>query len=226
MNMAAVFKKIRELPGVFAGFLVSVKEVFSLLAAKIISLFSNFKKDKNTASARSISKAANGRPLGGVAGSRPLSGAGKKLPGESAYVEGASFFVKLRRSLRSRLESLIRGISRLLNLDRLPPEKRRTLLFAFGGLCALFIFLIILTLAFSSGKTKNGASPAKLAGIPREELFYPEEPDFLPAFLLKRPPKHFWTAEDARPWWKIPGNPEFWQNEIKTAVDKLMEGVP
>ena len=62
--------------------------------------------------------------------------------------------------------------------------------------------------------------------IPPEELFIPTEPDFLPEFLLEREPRSSWSLDEIRPYWKNPGTPEFWQEEIKSAVDKLMEGVP
>ena len=115
-------------------------------------------------------------------------------------------------------------------LGHFPEEKRRIILFTFGGLVALLLILVISTLVIHSGRPKNSASVEVSAGpllnIPPEELFIPAEPDYLPEFLLEREPRHSWSIEDIRPYWKIPENPELWREKIKSAVDKLMEGVP
>ena len=118
------------------------------------------------------------------------------------------------------------------SLDHIPEEKRRPLLFGFGGLLGLFLVLIIATLAMNSGRKQTRvreSSPATMAAsiiIPQEELFIPEEPDFVPEFLFVREPRRYWSLEDIRPYWKAPLNDERWREEIKSAVDQLMEGVP
>ena len=113
-------------------------------------------------------------------------------------------------------------------LHRLPEEKRKPVFYGLGGLVALFFILIIVFLAVGSGKSGKTASRAISAGpvIPQEDLFMPAEPGFLPAFLLERDPRHSWSVEDIRPYWKSPEKTGRWQEEIKSAVDKLMEGVP
>ena len=112
--------------------------------------------------------------------------------------------------------------------DRFPERKSRLMLFGFGGAAVLFLILIITILAVNLGKPKESSVPDLAAGpvIPSEELFMPAEPDFLPKFLLQREPRSSWSLGDIRPYWKSPGDPEFWRGEIKSAVDKLMEGVP
>jgi len=62
--------------------------------------------------------------------------------------------------------------------------------------------------------------------LSQDDFFIPAEPDFLPEFLLERDPGHTWSIEDIRPYWKSPERTGRWQDEIKSAVDKLMEGVP
>jgi len=80
--------------------------------------------------------------------------------------------------------------------------------------------------------------------IPDDELFPPAEPDFLPDFLLEREPGKRWSVEDIDPYWKNPAagpaltasqtgrggageeRVEWFRAEVKTAVDKLMDGVP
>ena len=113
-------------------------------------------------------------------------------------------------------------------LGRFPEEKRRPILFAFGGLVVLLFILIISTVVIHAGRPKKGDAVEMSAGprIPPEELFIPTEPDFLPEFLLEREQRSSWSLDDIRPYWKSPGNQELWQDEIKTAVDKLMEAVP
>jgi len=59
-----------------------------------------------------------------------------------------------------------------------------------------------------------------------EELFIPAEPDFVPEFIFEREKRRFWSLEDIRPYWKAPDSNDRWTEEIKSAVDKLMEGIP
>jgi len=112
-------------------------------------------------------------------------------------------------------------------LHRFPEDKRKLVFFGIGGLAVLFFILIIAILIGNSGKPGKPASQATIAGpvIPQEDLFMPAEPDFLPEFLLERDPRLSWSMEDIRPYWKSPEKTGRWQEEIKSAVDELMEGV-
>ena len=112
--------------------------------------------------------------------------------------------------------------------SRFPEEKRRTMLFSAGGLAALLLILVITVLAGSFGGPKKGAVPdiSKGPQIPSEELFIPGEPDFVPEYLMERDPRRSWSLEDIRPYWKAPADSGLWRDEIKSAVDKLMEAVP
>ncbi|MDR1862534.1 MAG: hypothetical protein LBQ67_01295 [Treponema sp.] len=114
-------------------------------------------------------------------------------------------------------------------LSRLPEEKRRPLLFCFGGILVLLICLIVITLVMSLGGPREGeGQEAVELTIPVEELFFPGEPDFVPSILLEREPRRFWTADDAGPFWKDPGElgRDQWLKEMELVIDKLMEGVP
>ena len=113
-------------------------------------------------------------------------------------------------------------------LDRIPEEKRRPVLIGLGGLLGLFLVLLIAALALNSGKRQKSSPAAMTAGftIPQEELFIPEEPDFIPEFLLVREPRRYWSLEDIRPFWRALEYDERWKEEITSAVDQLMEGVP
>jgi hypothetical protein len=110
----------------------------------------------------------------------------------------------------------------------IPEGKRRPVLFCLGGMLTLFIILAISVLAGTPGKPGKNEAPAMAAGpfIPAEDLFIPAEPDFVPKFLLEREPRSYWSVEDIRPYWKSPGTSEYWRGEVKSAVDKIMEGVP
>jgi len=134
---------------------------------------------------------------------------------------GPSGFAKFGRAFIAKADDFSHSF-----LGHFPEGKRRPILIALGSLFVLLLVLVISTVAVHSGKPKGGDAPDRMAGIPHEELFYPIEPDFLPKFLLEREPKNFWTADDTQPYWKSPAHSEFWQNEIKTSVDNLMEGVP
>ena len=102
------------------------------------------------------------------------------------------------------------------------------MLFVAGGLAALLLALVItaLTLNARGPGTGTAMNIRSMHAIPSEELFIPAEPDFVPDFLLEREPRHFWSIEDIRPYWRSPANPDFWQGVVRSAVDELMENVP
>jgi len=107
------------------------------------------------------------------------------------------------------------------------PAGKPPVLFIAGGLAALLLILVITAVALSARGPREGAATHRAVHlIPPEELFIPAEPDFVPDFLLEREPRHFWSVEDIRPYWRVPANPEFWQGVIRSAVDELMENVP
>jgi len=61
-----------------------------------------------------------------------------------------------------------------------------------------------------------------------DELFPPEEPDFLPRVLLSREPRSAWSVEDAEPFWTDPASMDqvALHSEAKQIIDALMETVP
>ena len=130
-----------------------------------------------------------------------------------------------QESTREKSSGISSGVSDAFT--RLTSEKKRLMFFALGGLAVFFI--ILLTVVIALNPRQPGSSPANRTaadGIPAEELFIPDEPDFLPDFLLDREPRHFWSVDDIRPYWRSPGNPAFWQDLIRSAVDELMENIP
>ena len=132
--------------------------------------------------------------------------------------------------VRTKFDGLSAFVDRFL--DHVPEEKKRPMLIGLGGLLGLFLVLLIAALALNSGKkqsrVRESSSAIMAAGlnIPQEELFIPGEPDFIPEFLLVREPRRYWSLEDIRPFWKAPQYDMRWRDEITSAVDQLMEGVP
>jgi hypothetical protein len=64
--------------------------------------------------------------------------------------------------------------------------------------------------------------------IPPDELFLPDEPDFVPGVMLEREQRTEWTAADAVPYWQDPlrNGEQEWRNLIEKTIDDLMESVP
>jgi len=112
-------------------------------------------------------------------------------------------------------------------LDYIPVKSRKIIIFGFAGL----VFLILL-LTISAIVTGRKPEPVRIASgiitVPADELFYPGEPDFLPALLLEREPRGAWTIEDIEPFWNNPrqGHEEEWKEVVRLAIDRLLENVP
>jgi hypothetical protein len=137
-----------------------------------------------------------------------------------------------------RLWELIPGAVR----EKLPWFEERPLLLLIGPALALFVLLAVLIGALASpgavltADNGGGVSSRDLeamgffrdAAIPPEELFLPDEPDFLPGVIPEREQREVWSAEDAAPYWYDPleGAGDEWRGRIKTALDELLEYVP
>jgi hypothetical protein len=149
-------------------------------------------------------------------------------------------FVRLKEIINGLLEKIggipekAKGIFSVLDawikdaFERVGPDKRKPLLIGIVGLAALLLILAIAVGILNSKKRQKAPSAAAPGGltISAEELFIPEEPDFLPEFIFEREKRRFWSIEDIRPYWKTPDPSDRWREEIKSAVDKLMEGIP
>ena len=64
--------------------------------------------------------------------------------------------------------------------------------------------------------------------IPGDEIFLPDEPDFIPGVLLERERRQMWTEEDAALYWQDPlkYGEEYWWENIESAVEEVLERVP
>jgi hypothetical protein len=117
-------------------------------------------------------------------------------------------------------------------LGKIPEEKRRPFLIGVGGGCAL-VALALTGFALLMNKNEAAPSagqgaPARRVEIPPEELFLPDEPDFVPGVLLERERRTAWTVEDAAPFWQDPlkYGEEPWRARLEATVDELLERVP
>ena len=111
-------------------------------------------------------------------------------------------------------------------LERFPEKMRKPIIFSLGGVVVLFIFLVIVIFTVHSVKPPKAVQMSAGPFIPVEDLFIPAEPDYVPEFILEREPRSSWSPEDIQSYWRSPGNSEYWREEITSAVDILMEGVP
>ena len=98
------------------------------------------------------------------------------------------------------------------------------------------VFALILTISvFISMRIPSAetapAAPERItihSPIPLDELFLPDEPDFIPDVILERERRQSWTEDDAMEFWQDPlrFGEEIWRNNIETAINELLERVP
>ena len=107
-------------------------------------------------------------------------------------------------------------------------RKKRLILFGLAGAAVVLLGLVITIIVVNAPRPERTALSNNATGlsIPPEELFYPQEPDFLPVFLPERESRRFWSLDDIRQYWRTPGNSDWWMEGIKSTVDSLMEEVP
>jgi len=115
--------------------------------------------------------------------------------------------------------------------QKLSAEQKRR----FALICtAAFSLILIISVIFSvvaRGRGRDSAENERieiLSPIPAEELFLPDEPDFIPGVLLEREQRTSWTEEDASEHWQDPlkYGEEQWREKIEAAIDDFLEGVP
>jgi hypothetical protein len=94
---------------------------------------------------------------------------------------------------------------------------------------ALLTISVLISMSGSVQEELPGA-PERLtiiSPIPAEELFLPDEPDYLPGVLLERDRRSGWTYQDAEEYWQDPlmFGEEQWREKIEAAIDELLENV-
>jgi len=116
--------------------------------------------------------------------------------------------------------------------EKIPPEKRTLVLTASVGFCAVLTLVLVSVSLRGGNKGREGAVVETVAVqqgyIPSDDLFLPDEPDFVPDILLGREQREQWTADDAAPLWQDPlrNGEEPWRDRIERTVDDIMESVP
>ena len=109
-------------------------------------------------------------------------------------------------------------------------EKRRIALICTVIFAILLTFSVIISIT-GSGREELPALPERSKvniAIPAQELFLPDEPDFLPGVLFERDRRSNWTEQDAEEYWQDPlrFGEEGWRLKIETAIDEFLESVP
>jgi len=113
----------------------------------------------------------------------------------------------------------------------IPIDRRIALTVIIGIPVVLLLIIIGASLLSTDASAKNkvlSASSVMSRRVPAEDLFIPEEPDFVPGVLLEREKREQWSVDDAAHWWQDPlrdGEQE-WRDQIEKTVDDIMEKVP
>jgi hypothetical protein len=109
-------------------------------------------------------------------------------------------------------------------------EKRQLALICTAVFVVVLTFSVIISIRGSGGEEGLDLQkrPKINVPIPAEEIFLPDEPDFLPGVLFERDRRTSWTEQDAAEYWEDPlrGGEEPWREKIETAVDEFLERIP
>jgi hypothetical protein len=150
--------------------------------------------------------------------------AGVKAALGGFFHKAGAFFSVLRGRFRAAAGKL---------LERVPPEKRK-----FVPLAAVAVFAAMFLFFLGVSQLSKGESDGREASvtartptgiiIPQDELFLPDEPDFVPGVLLEREQRPVWTADTAAPYWQdlLKNGERIWRDQIEKTVDEIMESVP
>jgi len=109
-------------------------------------------------------------------------------------------------------------------------QRRSLILICTAAFAVLLTFSVIMSMVNRMEKVlPQGPERTKIiVVIPADELFLPEEPDFLPGVLLDRERRSSWNEQDASEYWQDPlrEGEEKWRDNIEAAIDELLERVP
>jgi hypothetical protein len=101
----------------------------------------------------------------------------------------------------------------------------------FAALVLVIPLIVIVTVKIISATPDKETATEyvfKPGPVAVEDIFIPEEPDFLPPALLEQERKNVWTEEDASKFWTDPEEfpNEFWRDRISDSIDRLLEPLP
>jgi len=109
-------------------------------------------------------------------------------------------------------------------------QKRRFVLICTAGFAVLLIVSAVMSMRSSSkdSSSKESERSRLNIAIPVDEIFLPDEPDFLPGVLLERDRRSSWTEQDALEYWQDPlaSGEEQWREKIEAAIDEFLEHIP
>jgi len=128
------------------------------------------------------------------------------------------FFNKIFQYIKERFENLSDG------------QKRKLVLICTGVFAAILTLCVVISLIKPpQGTLPSGVETTLLNfAIPSEEMFLPDEPEFLPEVIIERERRSSWTEDDAAQYWQDPlrNGEQQWRDKIEAAVDKFLERVP
>jgi len=109
-------------------------------------------------------------------------------------------------------------------------QKRRLAVICTVIFAGLLTLSVIVSLRANGGEEKEIKHQESViyAPIPAEDLFLPDEPDYIPGVLLRRDRRSSWTDEDALEYWQDPlkNGEEQWREKIESSIDEYLERVP
>ena len=109
-------------------------------------------------------------------------------------------------------------------------QKKKFILVCTAAFALILTVSVIISISGSDRKDIN-TEPERLtviSPIPADEIFLPEEPDFIPGVLLERERRLSWSEQDASEYWQDPlrSGEEPWRQIIESAADDILERVP
>jgi hypothetical protein len=99
---------------------------------------------------------------------------------------------------------------------------------------AVFVFVLVLSVLLSlkwpekKDRSDDQNNLSFQIPIPPDDIFLPDEPDFVPGVILERDRRTKWTEQDALEYWQDPlkEGEEQWRDKVEIEIDKYLERVP
>ena len=115
--------------------------------------------------------------------------------------------------------------------EKLTDGRKRLIVLTFTAFFAVIITLSVILSLINSPARQRSAQPQRASRydpIPPQEIFLPDEPDFVPGVLLERERRTSWTEQDAAVFWQDPlrYGEEQWRENIEIVIDEFMEKIP
>jgi hypothetical protein len=104
----------------------------------------------------------------------------------------------------------------------------RIALIVFAALMVLAPLATVFVVKMTARKEKPQVDVFVPDRISDADIFFPNEPDFLPPVIFEQEQKDAWTEDDAETFWTDPleYGSAYWRGRISDTVDSLLERVP